>query len=145
MPTSFLAPLPGNGSCFDPEPSSYVYHPTYLMDSGPTLFEISAPKGDHLEPPPSSHPIKIPSYELRPALIALVRENPFARTKEESPYIHLRGFEQVCSIIVIEGMNQQILKWKLFPFSLVGERRNGTIPKLEAWREVGSSLEKKFV
>jgi hypothetical protein len=27
----------------------------------------------------------------------------------------------------------------------VGEQRNGTIPKLEAWREVGSSLEKNFV
>jgi hypothetical protein len=25
------------------------------MDSDPTLFEISAPKTDHLEPPPSSH------------------------------------------------------------------------------------------
>jgi hypothetical protein len=28
-----------------------MYHPIYLMDSDPTLFEISAPKGDHLEPP----------------------------------------------------------------------------------------------
>jgi hypothetical protein len=90
------------------------------MDSDPTLFEISAPRGDHLEPPPSSHPTKTLSYELHPALIALVRENSFTGTKEESPYIHLRGFEQVCSIIVIEGMNQQTLKWKLFPFSLVG-------------------------
>jgi hypothetical protein len=105
MPTSFLAPLPGNGSCFDPEPSSSVYHPIYPMGSDPTLFEISTPKGDHLEPPPSSHPIKTPSYELRPALIALVREKSFAGTKDESPYIHLRGFEQVFLIIVIEGMN----------------------------------------
>jgi hypothetical protein len=90
------------------------------MDFDPTLFEISTPKGGHLEPPPSSHPIKTPSYELRPALIALVRENSFAGTKEESPYIHLQGFEQVFSIIIIEGTNQQTLKWKLFPFSLVG-------------------------
>jgi hypothetical protein len=73
-----MAPLPGNGSCFDPEPSSSVYHPIYLMDSDPTLFEIFAPKGDHLEPPPSSHPIKTLSYELRHALIALVQENSFA-------------------------------------------------------------------
>jgi hypothetical protein len=80
------------------------------MDSDPTHFEISDPKGDHLEPPPSSHHIKTSSYELRPAFIALVREKSFAGTNEESPYIHLRGFEQVCSIIVIEGMNQQTLK-----------------------------------
>jgi hypothetical protein len=75
------------------------------MDFDPTLVEISAPKGGHLEPRPSSHPIKTPSYELLPTLIALVQENLFAGTKEESPYIHLQGFEQVCSIIVIEGMN----------------------------------------
>jgi hypothetical protein len=89
------------------------------MDSDPTLFDISAPKGDHLEPPSSLQPIKTSSYELRHALIALVRENSFTGTKEESPYNHLRRFEQVCLIIVIKGMNQQTLKWKLFPFSLV--------------------------
>jgi hypothetical protein len=89
------------------------------MYSDPTLFEISAAKGDHLEPPSSSHATITSSYELRLALIALVRENSFVGMKEESPYIHLRGFKQVCSIIIIEGMNQRTLKWKLFPFSLV--------------------------
>jgi hypothetical protein len=139
MPTSFLAPLPGNGSCFDTEPSSSAYHSTYLMDLDPTLFEISSPKGDHLVPPPSSHPIKTPSYELHPALIALVQENSFIGTKEERPYIHVREFEQVCLIIVIEGMTQQTLKWKLFPFSLVGKRRNGTIPQSDLLLYVSSS------
>jgi hypothetical protein len=90
------------------------------MDSNPTPFDFLAPKGDLLEPPSSSHPIKTRGYELRPAPIALVRENSFAITKEESLYIHLRGFEQICSIILNEGMTQQTLKWKLFPFSLTG-------------------------
>jgi hypothetical protein len=52
-----------------------MYHPIYHMDSDPTLFDFSTPKGDHLDPKPSSYPIKTMSYELRPALIALVREN----------------------------------------------------------------------
>jgi hypothetical protein len=51
-----------------------MYHPIYLMDSNPTLFEISAPKGDHLEPPPSSYFITTSSYELRPGFITMVRE-----------------------------------------------------------------------
>jgi hypothetical protein len=111
-------PLLGNGRCFGSEPSSSVYHPIYLIVSNPTLFDFLNPKGDLLEPPSSSHPIKTRGYELCPALIALVRENSFARTKEESPYIHLRGFEQICSIIVFEGMTRQTLKWKLFLFLL---------------------------
>jgi hypothetical protein len=119
-PTSFLVLLPGNGSYFDSEPSSSVHHPIYPIDSNPTVFDFSAPKGDLFEPPSSSYPIKTHGYELRPALIALVRENSFSGTKEESPYIHLRGFEKICLIIIIEGMTQQTLKGKLFPFSLTG-------------------------
>jgi hypothetical protein len=92
-----MALLSGNGSCFDPEPNSSVYHLIYPMDSNPTLFDFSAPKGDLLEPPSSSQHIKARGYELRPTLIALVQENSFAITKEESLYIHLRGFEQICS------------------------------------------------
>jgi hypothetical protein len=42
------------------------------MDSNPTLFDFSAPKGDLLEPSSSSHPVTTHGYELRPALIALV-------------------------------------------------------------------------
>jgi hypothetical protein len=36
-------------------------------------------------------------------------------------------------------MNQQTIKWKLFLFSLEGERRNGTIPQSKAWVELGQT------
>jgi hypothetical protein len=80
------------------------------MDSDPTLFEISTPKGDHLEPPPSSHSITISSYELRPGFIAMVREQSFSEDKDESPYSHLRKLQQLCSCLVIAGMSQDTLK-----------------------------------
>jgi hypothetical protein len=116
-------PLFGNGSCFDPEPSSSVYHPIYLVDFDPTLFEISAQKGEHLEPPPSSHSITTSSYELRPGFIAMVRGQSFSGDKDESPYSHLREFKQLCSCLVIAGMSQDTLKWNLFPFSLTGRAK----------------------
>src|SRR6187455_2490014 len=90
------------------------------MDSTITLRQHSAPKGDCLEPPPSSHPILTPSYELRPSFIAMVREQTFSGTNAESPYAHLREFEQLCSCLTIVGMTQETLKWKLFSFSLAG-------------------------
>jgi hypothetical protein len=123
MPTRFLAPLPGNGSYFDPEPSSSMYHPIYLMDFDPTLFDFSAPKGDHLEPPHSSHSVTTSSYELRPGFIAMVREQSFSGDEDESPYSHLREFEQLCSCLVIAVMSQDTMKWKLFPFSLTGRAK----------------------
>jgi hypothetical protein len=123
VPTSFLVPLPGSGSYFDSEPNSSVYHPIYHMDSNPTIFDFSAPKGDHLEPPPSSHSIETSSYELRPGFIAMVREQSFSKDKDESPYSHLCEFEQLCSCLVITRMSQDTLRWKLFPFSLMGRAK----------------------
>jgi hypothetical protein len=88
------------------------------MDSNPTLFDFAAPKGDHLERPPSLHSIETSSYELCPDFIAMVREQSFYGYKDESPYSHIREFEQLCLCLVIAGMSQDILKWKLLAFSL---------------------------
>jgi hypothetical protein len=93
------------------------------MDSDPTLFEIFAPKGDHLEPPLSSHSITTSSYELHPGFIAMVREQGFSGDKDESPYSHLREFKQLCSCLLIARMSQDTLKWKLFPFLLTGRAK----------------------
>jgi hypothetical protein len=48
------------------------------MDFTP-IYKFFAPKGDLLEPPPSSHPILTDGYELCPAFIAMVQEKSFSR------------------------------------------------------------------
>ena len=57
-------------------------------------------------------------YEIRPNFISLVRELDFARGLDENPYKHLLDFEEICAALTISGMNHEILKWKVFPFSL---------------------------
>jgi hypothetical protein len=81
---------------------------------------------------------------VHPALIALVRENSFARTKEESPYINLRGFEKICSIIIIEVMTQQTLKWKLFQFSLTGRAKKWYSSPVRSMEGSWEKLREKF-
>jgi hypothetical protein len=93
------------------------------MNSSPTLAQFSAPKGENLEPPSSSHPIQTSGYELCHGFIAMARQQSFAGTEEANPYIHLREFEQLCSCITIEGMAQEMLKWILFLFSLTGRAK----------------------
>jgi len=62
------------------------------MDFTP-IYKFFAPKGDLLEPPPSSHPILTNGYELRPTLIAMVQEQFVSGLVDEDPYTHLREFE----------------------------------------------------
>ena len=87
------------------------------------IENLSAPKGEFVEPPQSSKPITTSSFELRPGFIAMVREQTFSGHDNENPYHHLREFEQLCSCLSIAGMAQETLQWKLFPFSLNGKAR----------------------
>ena len=87
------------------------------------LFTLSGPKGEFFEPPQCADAISASGYELRPSFIAMVREQSFSGRISENPYHHLREFEQLCSFILVEGMTQNTLKWKLFPFSLSEEAR----------------------
>ena len=90
------------------------------MDSSP-IIQLSALKGELLEPPPSTHPILTDGNELRPAFIAMVREQSFSGIEDKNPYTHHREFEQLCSCLTIAGMTQETIK--LFPFSLLGRAK----------------------
>ena len=92
------------------------------MDSTP-FHQFSAPKGEFLEPPQSSKPITAPGYELCPDFIAMVQDQSFSGHEDENPYTHLRKFERLCSCLHIEGMEHETIKWKLFPFSLLGRAK----------------------
>jgi hypothetical protein len=50
----------------------------------------------------------------------LVRELNFTGGLDENPYKHLQDFEEICTTLMILGMNHETLKWKAFLFSLMG-------------------------
>jgi len=78
----------------------------------------AVPYREYTEPPPSCHPILSDGYEIRLSLVAMVRASPFSGRRDECPYTHLQEFKENCSLLIIPEMNQNTLRWKLFPFSL---------------------------
>jgi hypothetical protein len=83
----------------------------------PTIHDLSAPKGKLIEIPQSSKPIIASSYELHLCFIAMVQDQVFLGLDYENPY-HLWEFKQFCACLTMLGMSQEMLRWKLFPFSL---------------------------
>ena len=108
----------------------------------PTISNLSAPKGELVEPLRSAKPIIASSYELRPGFIAMVREQAFTGLDYENPYHHIWEFEKLCACLTIAGMSQETLRWKLFPFSLEGKAKQWhalTIGKVVGdWEELQS-------
>jgi hypothetical protein len=92
------------------------------MNSTPIQYQ-SVLKGEFHEPPPFSKSKFSSRYELHPRFKAMVRAQPFLGYDCEDPFDHLREFKEMCSCLSIPGMTQEILMWKLFPFSLMGEAK----------------------
>ena len=74
----------------------------------------------------------------------MVRDQPFSGTEDENPYSHLREFEQLCSCLVIPGITQAMLKWKLFPFSLKGRAKKWYSLSVESFEGSWEVLKEKF-
>ena len=98
----------------------------------PSLPRPSNPKRESWKPSSSSNPFLTASSEPHPAFKAMVRIQLFSGTISEDPGDHLRVFEGLCSSLVIPGMTQEAVRWKLFPFSLT--------ERVEQWytRTIGS-------
>jgi hypothetical protein len=66
------------------------------------------------------------------------RNRPFSGPISDDPHDHLKEFEELCSFLVIPGMTHESLRWKLFPFSLVGRAERWythTIGSVHIWEE----------
>ena len=91
---AFLAPLLGMVVVLVYKPSLPMY-PLFLaffsfysfpMEQ-PTIQNLSAPKGEFVEPPQPLKRITTSSYELCPGFIAMVQEQAFSELDYENPYI----------------------------------------------------------
>ena len=114
---------------FKPSSSSYLY-PFFYKNKNSFLLSFSimkpssfanpaASKGEFPEPPSKSNLSS--DSELHPSLKAMVWAQPFFGLENENPNHHLHEFEEMCSCLSILGMTQEAIRWKLFPFSLIGK------------------------
>ena len=57
----------------------------------------------------------------------MVWNRPFYGAINEDPYERLQEFDELHSDLVVLGITQEALRWKLFPLPLTRGRSNGTL------------------
>jgi hypothetical protein len=62
-------------------------------------------------------------FELKPALINMVQQSPFYGKASEDANAHLQHFLKICSTFAIRGVTQDVVRLRLFPFSLLGKAK----------------------
>ena len=65
-------------------------------------------------------------FELKPTLIMMVQASPFCGKAHEDANAHLQHFLEIYSTFTIKGVTQEAIRLRLFPFSLLEKRNNGS-------------------
>ena len=63
-------------------------------------------------------PIEANKFELKLALITMVQQNQFTGHPSKDPNKHFDRFLRITSIVKLNGVNPDVIKLQLFPFSL---------------------------
>ena len=98
-----------------------------MEDQEKKLMELCVPTSADLKirdlaPPPRA-------FEIRSSVINMVQNQPFSG--KEDPNQHLKTFLQICNTFNVEGVTDDQIRARLFPFSLIGKAHQwlATLPE----------------
>ena len=87
-----------------------------------TLRKFSIPSTDNVATGPNINVGDV-NFELKSSLINMVQASPFCGKPNEDANAHLQNFLELCDTIVIRGVAADVMKLRLFPFSLLGKAK----------------------
>lgn len=88
------------------------------------------------------------NFELKPALISMVQQAQFSGSPLDDPNIHLAMFLEICDTIKINGVTEDTIRLRLFPFSLRDKARGWLqslqVGSITSWQDMVEKFLAKF-
>jgi hypothetical protein len=97
-------------------------HKPTLMVAHRCINDFSAPSSANVRTGPEMN-IGNGSFKLKPALINMVQQSPFYDKASEDANAHLQHFMEIYNTFIIQGVTQDAVPLRLFPFSLLGKAK----------------------
>jgi hypothetical protein len=86
------------------------------------INDFLAPSSANIRTGPEMN-IRDGSFELKLALITMVLQRPFCGMASEDANAHLQHFLEICNTFTIQGVTQDVVYLRLFPFLLLGKAK----------------------
>ena len=83
----------------------------------------NTPNDQFIANPITNPEIKSNSFEVSPRLLNLIAKDQFGGSASEDASMHLHDFCEICDMQKFKNVENDILKQKLFPFSLRGKAK----------------------
>ncbi|XP_044489283.1 uncharacterized protein LOC123213766 [Mangifera indica] len=62
--------------------------------------------------------VVVNNFEIKPSIVQMGQQNQFRGLENEDPHVHLSRFSQICDTFKMNGVSEDAIKLRLFPFSL---------------------------
>ena len=85
------------------------------------------------------------NFELKPALIQMVQQIQFGGGPSEDPNIHLENFLEICDTIKLNGVTNDAIRLRLFPFSLKDRAKSWLTSKPAGTFTTWDALSQEFL
>ena len=108
----------------------------------------NTPNDQFIAKPITTPEITADSYEVSPSLLNLITSEQFGGSAMEDASMHLHDFVEICDMQKFKNVESDILKLKLFPFSLRGKAKEWlhSLPtgSINCWDNLKEAFIKKY-
>ena len=109
---------------------------------------LSTNNNDFISTPIAPPATSAESYEIKAALLNLVMKDQFSRNSNEDAAAHLNTFVELCDMQKTKDVDNDIIKLKLFPFSLRDRAKEWlvSLPKnsIDSWTKCKDAFIGKY-
>jgi hypothetical protein len=84
----------------------------------------NVPNAQFIANPITSPEIKADSFKVSPGLLNLIAKDQFGGSASEAVSMHLHDLCEICDMQKFKNVENNIVKLKLFPFSLRGKAKD---------------------
>ncbi|XP_038976653.1 uncharacterized protein LOC120107448 [Phoenix dactylifera] len=82
------------------------------------LGDYAVPNVNGAQPSIVRPTVNANNFEIKPGLIQMVQQEQFGGGPSEDPHAHLANFLEICDTIKMNGVSDDAIRLRLFPFSL---------------------------
>ncbi|XP_020262408.1 uncharacterized protein LOC109838369 [Asparagus officinalis] len=94
-----------------------------MGDQNQLLKDFAAPNAQGTQSSITRPNVEANNFELKPSLLSMVQQNQFGGGATEDPNLHLSIFLEYCDTLKLNGVTNDAIRLRLFPFSLRDKAR----------------------